>query len=138
MKKRRKLAALALVVVLGFLVGARCYFGRQDDPFTAKYRMIQSGTTYEEVVELLGPPDHEFHTGSPFSIGGLAEITNFHYYNWINRDDGRRLVVKCDAMHQVRLKSLLARDYNVISSQWFDTGGYSKPWWKRLLSMIGL
>jgi hypothetical protein len=116
----KKLVALVLVVALALVVGVSCRFGHEDDPFTAKYRLIREGMTHEEAVQLLGPADDEEHC-----------LAAYHSYCWKNPDDGREVWVTWDWRYR-RLEKALVEDETVILSE------SARPWWQRLLTSVGL
>jgi hypothetical protein len=124
MKRRWKIAALALVGGLALLVGIWCYFGQDDDPFTAKYRLIQEGAPYDDVERLLGSWDAQLHLGG------------YHTYYW-ESPDSQTLVVTWDMQGNLRGKALVGTDGAVILSQEFERRR-PRPWWERFLSRVGL
>lgn len=124
----KRIAALALVGTLVLLVGVWCYFGHDDDPFTAKYRLIREGTTYEQAVTLLGPAKGQFHPG-----GSCGD----HIYHWKSLDDGRSIAVTWNVAADLSQKSLLAKDHGSILSEQHDER-YATPWWERFMTSVGL
>jgi hypothetical protein len=139
MKSRWKL--VALLATLGVVAGAVCLAvgsdddkSRDDDAFTAKYRLIRKGTTYEEAAELLGPSDDEFH---------LVMSPGDHIYDWNSPDGLRTIEATWDALGDLREKSLASKDGKVILSETFGWRFGSRrlrprPWWERLLTRVGL
>jgi hypothetical protein len=131
MHRRWKITALALVGALALLAVVSGYFGREDDPFTAKYRQLQEGTTIEEAARLLGPPFDEEHPG--MSMGD-------HTYYWKSEHGAQTIDATWDLTGQLFEKRLVAKDGTVIlSDRWsppWSSG--SASWWERFLSGVGL
>jgi len=116
----KKIAALAPVGALALLVGVWCYFGRHDDPFTAKYRLIQEGTTHEEAERFLGPSFDEYHVGDDI-------------YVWISEDGTHIMVVTWNAVGQLSEKRLVSMDGTVeLLHRPTDC------WWQPLLARVGV
>jgi hypothetical protein len=128
------LRAVLVTAALFLLVAALCVVVRSnsdpdDDPFTAKYRLIQEGTTIEEAAQLLGPPFDDEHPGA--SMGD-------HIYYWKCPDGLRTIEVRWDLAEELSEKQLLAKDGTLISSEQFGAWRQPKPWWERFLTSVGL
>jgi hypothetical protein len=118
LSKNHQLTKKYLVLLLLFLVtiAAIAINGYlqpdPDDLFLAKFRQVRPGMKYEEVEQILGPPDDELHPGGSFGD---------HIYCW-HGDRGREIVVTWDIFGEFKSKHLLPE---------------SQPWWKRILSFLG-
>jgi len=121
----KKLVAVVLVAALPLLVGGWCYFGHEDDPFTAKYHRIRQGTTHEEAVRLLGPSDDDVHPG--MSMGS-------HFYYWKSADRSRTIDLTWDLTGELYAKRMLAEDGTAVLSERYYL---QDTWWQRFLSRVG-